>query len=123
MKTIEKTTSKIKTISTELLNEISLLVVSANESDEYHTASVHYENNDEIIEKKLAILTPETMLEHNDKIIAIFKKTGKVIKKNKLVAVYDLTNQEFVSRSDMYLHYEANKQEGSFVKQLTPKRK
>lgn len=112
-----------KIISNWLLNERTLLVVSKADEEEYPTVSIRYEKYGEVRHKDLAVLTPDVRVEHNEKMIALFKKKGKVVPRFKLVSVYDTICQEFVGTSNMYLHYDACKYEGATPKKLGAKKK
>ena len=68
------TNQKRKMISNWLLNENTLLVVSKAEDEEYPTVSIRYQKYGEVRHKDLAILTPDVRVEHNEKMIALFKK-------------------------------------------------
>ena len=123
MESTDKTDIDRQIISSELLNENSLLVISKSEEDEYPKAQLTYEKYGEVHTKTLARLTPDVKIEHNDKMIAIFQKKGKVLKRHRLVSVYDLSIQDFVGTSNMYLHYDCYKYEGAKVKTLAPPKK
>ena len=74
MKTNEKTDIERKIISTELLNENTLLVISKSDEEEHPRVSINYEKYDEVRSKDLVTLTPDVKVEHNDQMIAIFCK-------------------------------------------------
>lgn len=69
------------------------------------------------------LLPPDVKVEHNDQMIAIFCKEGKVLKKYKLASVYDIRIHEYVGTSNMHLHYEASKYQGAKVKRLVSGKK
>ncbi len=112
-----------KIISNWLLNERTLLVVSKADEEEYPTVSIRYEKYGEVRHKDLAVLTPDIRVEHNEKMIALFKKKGKVVKRFKLVSVYDTICQEFVGTSNMHLHYDSCKFSSGIQKTLGAKKK
>lgn len=114
---------KRELISNWLLNENTLLVVSKAEDEEYPTVSIRYQKYGEVRHKDLAILTPDVRVEHNEKMIALFKKKGKVVPRFKLVSVYDAICQEFVGTSNMYLHYDSCKFSSGIQKTLGAKKK
>ena len=115
--------NKRELISNWLLNENTLLVISQGENEEYPVVSIRYEKYGEVRSKDLIRLTPDVRIEHNERMIAMFRKTGKVIKKYQLVSVYDTTSQEFVGTSHMHLHYSACKSEGVTPTTLGTKKK
>ena len=123
MKTDEKTDIERKVISTELLNENTLLVISKADEEEFPRVSIKYEKYNEVRSKDLVTLTPDVKVEHNDQMIAIFCKEGKVLKKYKLASVYDIRIHEYVGTSNMHLHYEASKYQGAKVKRLVSDKK
>lgn len=123
MKTTEEYEIERNILSSELLNETSLLIISQGDNEEYPSVSLRYEKYGEVREKVFAQLTPDVRVEHNDQMIAIFHKKGKGLKRFKLVSVYDMTIHEFVGTSNMHLHYEATKYQGAKVKKLGAQKK
>ena len=123
METENNADKKRNIISNWFLNEHTLLLVSKADDEEYPTVSIRYEKYGEVRHKDLAVLTPDIRVEHNEKMIALFKKQGKVVKRFKLVSVYDTICQEFLGTSNMYLHYDACKYEGASPKTLGAKKK
>ena len=117
------TNQKREMISNWLLNEHTLLLVTKAENEEYPVVSIRYEKYGEVRHKDLARLTPDVKVEYNDKMIAMFRKEGKVVPRYKLVYVYDTTIQEFLGSSNMRLHYEASKYAGARPKTLGAKKK
>ena len=59
-------------ISSELLNDNSLLITSSDENDEYPTVSVRYIDKDVIKEDRIATLLPTIAIQHNESMIAVF---------------------------------------------------
>ena len=114
---------KRKMISNWLLNANTLLLVTKAEDEEYPLVSIRYEKYGEVRHKDLTRLTPDVKVEYNEKMIAMFRKEGKVIPKYKLVYVYDTITQEFVGTSNMHLHYSASKYNGASPKTLGAKKK
>lgn len=123
MKTTDKTDIERKIISTEFLNENTLLVISKADEEEYPRVSVRYEKYGEVHSKVLAVLKPEVKIEHNDQMVALFYKQGKMLKRHKLVSVYDTQIHEFVGTSNMHLHYDCSKYQGAKVKTLVANKK
>ena len=123
MKTEKKSDIERKVISTELLNENTLLVISKADEEEFPRVSIKYEKYDEVRSKDLVTLTPDVKVEHNDQMIAIFYKEGKILKQHKLVSVYDIRIHEYIGTSNMHLHYEASKYQGAKVKKLVANKK
>lgn len=117
------TNQKREMISNWLLNENTLLLVTKAEDEEYPVASIRYVKYGEVRHKDLARLTPDVKVEYNEKMIAMFKKQGKVVPRYKLVYVYDTVTQEFVGSSNMHLHYSASKYAGASPKTLGAKKK
>ena len=102
METENNADRKRNIISNWFLNEHTLLIVSKADEEEYPTVSIRYEKYGEVRHKDLAVLTPDVRVEHNEKMIALFKKQGKVVKKFKLVSVYDTICQEFIDGFILY---------------------
>ena len=123
MKTTEESEKDRNILSSELLNENTLLVISKADEEEFPRVSIKYEKYDEVRSKDLVTLTPDVKVEHNDQMIAIFCKEGKVLKKYKLASVYDIRIHEYVGTSNMHLHYEATKYQGAKVKKLGAQKK
>ena len=119
----ENDTDNDKIISNWLLNENTLLMISKEENEEYPIVSIRYEKFGEVHQKDLAILTPDSKVEYNEKMIAIFKRKNKVVSKFKLISVYDTISQEYIGTSDMYLHYMTCKCDGTTQKTLGTKKK
>ncbi|MBO5120134.1 MAG: hypothetical protein J6C28_00425 [Bacilli bacterium] len=117
------TNQKREMISNWLLNENTLLLVTKAEDEQYPVASIRYIKYGEVRHKDLAVLTPDIKVEYNEKMIAMFRKEGKVVPRYKLVYVYDTVTQEFVGSSNMHLHYSASKYAGAMPKTLGAKKK
>ena len=84
-----------KTMSSQLLNENSLLVVSKSISDPIPVASVRYIEDDCIKESGIAHLIPGTIVRYNEKILGTFipnySGNGET-----LTTAYNLETHEFV---------------------------
>ena len=107
-------------ISTEFLNDTTLLVISQNEGEEYPLLSINYEKYNEVHTKELARISPDIKIKYNEKMIAIFDKSGRFVPRYKLMTVYDTENHEYIGESSKTLHYEAIKHTaGVKVKTLT----
>ena len=108
-------------LSSELLTENSLLVISKKD-DNKPSISICYEEKDELKEDTISELDERTTVEKTDRIIAVFKEvTCLGIPRPMLSKIYDLHYHKFV-RSDM-LHtvYKIRTKENPKVKQLLNK--
>lgn len=108
-------------LSSELLTENSLLVISKKD-DNKPSISICYEEKDELKEDTISELDERTTVERTDRIIAVFKEvTCLGIPRPMLSKIYDLHYHKFV-RSDM-LHtvYKIRTKENPKVKQLLNK--
>ncbi len=114
-------TLKRQVIRTELLDDKTLLVVSKSEEDKYPVVSVKYMENNQPHERNIAHLTPETIIRHNDRMVAILLPSGKVIKKPKVVSIYDVRKHDFTSQELLRMDYEIFSKSGAKVKQLINK--
>lgn len=122
MKTQKETDNlKRKVIRTELLDDKTLLVVSKCDEDKYPIVSVKYMENNQTHERDIAHLTPETIIRHNDRMVAILLPSGRVIKKPKVVSIYDVRKHDFTSQELLRMDYEIFSQSGAKVKQLINK--
>ena len=107
-------------ISTEFLNEKTLLITSQNDGEEYPLLSINYEKYNEVHTKELVRVSPDIKIKYNEKMIAIFKRSGRFVPRYKLITVYDAENHEYIGESSKTLHYEAVKHTtGVKVKALT----
>ncbi len=104
MKTKEAELNRI-TISTNILDNRTLLFMTQTEGEIYPRLSVKYIERDELIETKLGQLTPDTTVEYNDLMVAIFKPKKSIFKRRELQTLYDVARHEFVSREFMALDY------------------
>ena len=108
-------------LSSELLTENSLLVISKKD-DNKSSISICYEEKDELKEDTISELDERTTVERTNRIIAVFKEvTCLGIPRPVLSKIYDLHYHKFV-RSDM-LHtvYKIRTKENPKVKQLLNK--
>ena len=108
-------------LSSELLTENSLLVISKKD-DNKPSISICYEEKDELKEDTISELDERTTVERTNRIIAVFKEvTCLGIPRPMLSKIYDLHYHKFV-RSDM-LHtvYKIRTKENPKVKQLLNK--
>lgn len=110
-------------LSTEYLNENSILVVSKSPSDEYNTVSVRYLEDEETKEDRIAFMKEDISIEYNERMVAVFKKPAQRFRKPKLVAVYDATRHEFGSEEMLRLDYYSLSYEGINVRQLNKRSK
>lgn len=123
MKTQETTELPRTEISTEILDFNTLLVVSKREDEEYPLVSVKYMDNDKPRETFIARLTPDTLLEYNDRMVAVSLPSGRVFKRRRVETIYDVKKHDFISREVLNLTYSALTYEGSKVKQLDKRSK
>lgn len=110
-------------LSTEYLNENSILVVCNDPKEEYHTVSVRYLEDDKTREDRIALMRDDISIEYNERMVAVFKKSAQRFRKPKLIAVYDAIRHEFGSDEMLRLDYYAFSCEGINVKQLNKRSK
>ena len=94
-------------------------------SDEPNVIENDFDSNENLVPFKNGVLELDSgkLVEYNEKMIAMFRKQGKVVPRYKLVYVYDTVTQEFVGSSNMHLHYSASKYAGATPKTLGAKKK
>lgn len=119
MKTQENTETGKTTISTILLDAKTLLVVSASEKDDYPSVSVKYMEGQTPQETIIAKQTPNTIIEYNERMVAVFDK--KTLKRPKLLTIYDVQKHDFASSELLKLNYSVMSYEGGSLKQLVKK--
>lgn len=108
-------------LSSELLNENTLLVVSKKE-DQKPTVSVCYMQEDKLKEDIITSLDERTSLEQNDRMVAVFKDvTCLGIKRPMLGVIYDLRYHKFVGSDMLDTVYKIRTKEDPKVKQLVNK--
>lgn len=104
-------------ISSEFLNENSLLVMSKEEKDEYPTLSVRYVERDTIKEDRIATLLPTISVQHNDSVIGVFITCPS--RTDALITVYDLDDHTYVENDFLRTVYDsktANKKPVQYTK-------
>ena len=106
-------------ISTELLSENALLVVSKNKNENIPVVSVCYVEDSSIKEAKVAELTEKVEIEYNERIVAVFNQiTCLGIPRRGIVSLFDLKYNEFVNTDFLRIAYNTRTNHGEEVKQL-----
>ena len=108
-------------LSSELLTENSLLVISKKD-DNKPSISICYEEKDELKEDTISELDERTTVERTNRIIAVFKEvTCLGIPRPMLSKIYDLHYHKFVRSDMLQTVYKLRTKENPKVKQLLNK--
>lgn len=105
-------------VSSELLNENSLLIVSEYKGKYcYQEASIVYVDHDAIHEDTIGVLSEISRIEYNENIVAVHGQSSDS-SNMQLVSVYDLERHIFEEKPFIAMLYDAEK---NSVKQLLKK--
>lgn len=108
-------------LSSELLNENTLLVVS-KEKDKNPKVSVCYINKKQLKEDVIAELDERTSIERTERIVAVFKEvTCLGIPRLGISTIYDFRYHKFVGQDMLNTVYKIRTREDQKVKQLVNK--
>lgn len=108
-------------LSSELLNENTLLVVS-KEKDKDPAVSVCYMDKEQLKEDIITELDERTSIERTERIIAVFKEvTCLGIPRPLISTIYDLRYHKFVGQDMLNAVYKIRTREEPKVKQLVNK--
>ena len=100
------------------LNEDTLLVVRNDDQYDSQVVAARYISNGETHEDIITIFHENVFIKYNESMVGVFERTGKVFKRPKLVALYDVERHEFGSQELLKLDYGALSHDGYKVKQL-----
>ncbi len=105
-------------LSSELLNENTLLVVSKND-DQNPMVSVCYMEKDRLKEDLITSLDERTSIEQNDRMVAVFKEvTCLGIPRPMISKIYDLRYHKFVGEDMLNTVYKIRTKDDPKIKQL-----
>ncbi len=114
----KKINNNIESLVNAVLLDKDTVLFEKQEQGKNPTAVVRYSSQGEFYEDKIAPMNEDTIIEYNELMVAVFKSSGKRIKRPKLVTVYDVKRHEFSPSELLKLDYGGLSYQGAKVKTL-----